>query len=75
MNYVLFRSSAFIRAARKILKRQPELAENVQNTLELLSTDPFYPRLKTHKLKGDLQDSWACSVGYDLRIIFRFVEH
>ena len=57
MNYVLLRSSAFIRAARKILKRQPELAENVQNTLDLLATDPFHPRLRTHKLKGDLQDS------------------
>jgi addiction module RelE/StbE family toxin len=74
MNYILLRSSAFIRSARKILKKQPELAENVQNTLELLSTDPFHPRLKTHKLKGDLQDSWACSAGYDLRIIFKFVE-
>jgi mRNA-degrading endonuclease YafQ of YafQ-DinJ toxin-antitoxin module len=25
--------------------------------------------------KGELQDSWACSAGYDLRIIFQFVEH
>jgi mRNA interferase YafQ len=75
VNFVLLRSSSFIRAARKILKRHPELAENVQNTLELLSTEPFHPRLRTHKLKGDLQDSWACSTGYDLRIIFRFVEH
>jgi addiction module RelE/StbE family toxin len=74
VNFVLLRSSAFIRAARKILKKQPEIAENVQNTLELLATDPFHPRLRTHKLKGDLEDSWACSAGYDLRIIFRFVE-
>jgi mRNA interferase YafQ len=42
---------------------------------ELLCTDPFHPRLKTHKLKGELQDSWACSAGYDLRIIFKFVEY
>ncbi|MFM7365974.1 MAG: type II toxin-antitoxin system YafQ family toxin [Cuspidothrix sp.] len=75
MNFVLLRSSAFIRAARKILKKQPEITENFQSILELLSTDPFHPRLKTHKLKGDLQDSWASSAGYDLRIIFTFVEH
>ena len=49
--------------------------QNVQNTLELLAIEPFHPRLKTHKLKGELQDSWACSAGYDLRIIFQFVEH
>ncbi|MBE9257318.1 type II toxin-antitoxin system mRNA interferase toxin, RelE/StbE family [Dolichospermum sp. LEGE 00246] len=74
MSFVLLRSSAFIRSARKILKKQPEITENFQSILELLSTDPFHPRLKTHKLKGDLQDSWACSAGYDLRIIFTFVE-
>jgi len=31
--------------------------------------------LKTHKLKGDLQGSWACSGGYDLRIVFEFVQY
>jgi mRNA-degrading endonuclease YafQ of YafQ-DinJ toxin-antitoxin module len=25
-------------------------------------------------LKGNLAGSWACSAGYDLRIIFSFVE-
>ena len=41
----------------------------------MLSDDAFDPRLKTHKLSGDLQGLWACSVGYDLRILFEFVEH
>jgi len=31
--------------------------------------------LKTHKLKGELAGSWACSAGYDLRIVFEFVQH
>jgi len=75
VKFVLLRSNAFVRAARKTLKRQPELASNIQNTLELLSTDPFHPRLRTHKLKGGFLESWSCSGGYDLRIIFKFVEH
>jgi len=50
VKYVLLRSNAFVRAARKTLKKQPELASNIQNTLELISNDPFYPRLRTHKL-------------------------
>jgi len=29
----------------------------------------------THKLKGKLKNSWACSAGYDLRIVFQFVRH
>lgn len=75
MKFVLLRSNTFVRDARKILKKHPETAPNIQNTLELLSVDPFHPRLRTHKLKGELQGSWACSCGYDLRIIFQFVEH
>lgn len=72
--FVLLRSNAFVRSARKVVKKQPKIAQNIQNTLELLCIDPFNPQLRTHKLKGDLKDSWACSAGYDLRIIFKFVE-
>ncbi len=70
MKFILLRSNTFVRGARKTLKKHPEIAPNIQNTLELLSVEPFYPRLRTHKLKGEFQDSWACSSGYDLRIIF-----
>ncbi|NES70490.1 MAG: plasmid stabilization protein, partial [Okeania sp. SIO2D1] len=42
---------------------------------ELLATEPLNPRLRTHKLKGELQDSWICSAGYNLRIIFALVEY
>ena len=75
MSFVLLRSSAFVRQARKTIKKQPNIAQNLQKTLTLLTTDPFHPQLKTHKLKGDLKDSYACSAGYDLRIIFKFVEY
>lgn len=75
MSFVLLRSSAFVRSARKIVKKQPEVAQNIQQTLTSLSEDPFQPKLKTHKLKGDLKDSYACSAGYDLRIIFKLVRH
>lgn len=74
MTFVLLRSSAFVREAKKTVKKQPQVAQNLQTTLELLAIEPFNPKLRTHKLKGDLQDSWACSVGYDLRIVFKFVE-
>lgn len=28
------------------------------------------PSLKSHKLRGDLQGCWACSVTYSIRIVF-----
>jgi len=72
---LLLPSSAFIRAAKRILKRDASLAGPVQAVLELLAEDASHPQLRTHKLKGKLDGSWACSVGYDLRIVFSFVQH
>ncbi len=42
--------------------------------MALLAENPFLPELVTHKLKGTLAESWACRVGYDMRIIFDFVK-
>ena len=72
---LLLRSSAFVRRAKKILKKHPHVSEDLHSALELLATDCFHPRLKTHKLKGELEGSWACSAGYDLRIVFKFDEY
>jgi len=71
----LIRSTAFIRKLRRILKRRPDATGEVEATLLLLSENAFDPRLKTHKLSGDLEGVWACSAGYDLRILFEFVPH
>ncbi|HEX3527540.1 MAG TPA: type II toxin-antitoxin system YafQ family toxin [Thermoanaerobaculia bacterium] len=74
MKRALVPSPAFLRAARKTLKKDPSLAENIVSTLVLLEEDAYDPRLRTHRLKGKLEGSWACSAGYDLRIIFSFVQ-
>ena len=63
-----------MRAFKRVLKKQPDVREDIENTLRLLVQDPFRPELETHKLKGKLSGSWACSAGYDLRIVFDFVK-
>jgi len=75
MKRKLLESTAFIRSAKRFLRKNPQAAKNLQETLTLLSEDAFHPALKTHKLKGDLAEYWACSAGYDLRIVFAFVQH
>jgi mRNA interferase YafQ len=72
---VLLRSSAFIRNVKRLGKRDPQAAEFLLSALAWLEADAFDHRLKTHKLKGDLADSWACSFGRDLRIVFEFGQH
>ncbi len=71
----LLRSGSFIRAVRKYVKKRPLTERAIQETLILLADDTFHVNLRTHKLKGKLKGSWACSVGYDLRIVFQFVDY
>ena len=71
MSWELVRSPTFVRAARKYLRRHPEQAADLFETFTLLTEDPFHSALRTHKLTGVLVGSWACSAGYDLRVIFR----
>jgi mRNA-degrading endonuclease YafQ of YafQ-DinJ toxin-antitoxin module len=64
----------FLRAFNRTIKKHPTLKQDIEETLGFLTKDPFNLRLETHKLKGKLLGSWACSVGYDLRIVFDFVK-
>nr|VFJ68643.1 MAG: mRNA-degrading endonuclease (mRNA interferase) YafQ, toxin component of the YafQ-DinJ toxin-antitoxin module [Candidatus Kentron sp. DK] len=67
-------SSSFIRATKRAIRKAPTLRADIEKTLRDLAEDPFFPHLGTHKLKGRLSGSWACSAGYNLRVIFDFVE-
>ena len=75
LSRTLIRTAAFVRAARKHLRSHPKHAADLFEVLAQLKEDPFHPSLRTHKLTGALTGSWACSAGYDLRVIFRPVKH
>lgn len=64
---------SFVRGYRRTMRKHPEVTADIENVLRLLEANPFASQLETHKLKGVLAGSWACSVGYDLRIVFDFV--
>ncbi|BAY70083.1 type II toxin-antitoxin system YafQ family toxin [Anabaena sp. FACHB-709] len=67
-------SSGFKRSFKKIIKKKPQLKDQIVKVLRLLADDPFTTSLKSHKLTGDLAGLWSCSVTYDCRIIFTFSE-
>jgi mRNA interferase YafQ len=72
---VLLRSSAFLRDAKRLGKKNPQAGEALLVALARIEKDVFQPSLKTHKLKGDLEGSWACGLGHDMRIVFEFGQH
>ena len=61
-----------------LLKKSPKeihsYRDRITEVLMLLAEDPFTPSLKSHKLTGNLDGLWSCSVAYDCRIVFEFSE-
>jgi mRNA-degrading endonuclease YafQ of YafQ-DinJ toxin-antitoxin module len=57
MRRALLRSSAFVRAAKRRVNKDPHEAEDIQAALKLLAEDAYHPKLQTHKLKGKLRGS------------------
>ncbi|MEW5799764.1 MAG: type II toxin-antitoxin system mRNA interferase toxin, RelE/StbE family [Bacteroidota bacterium] len=70
---ILHWSSGFKRALKKLLSDSPEAKEKLHTVLQSLQSDPHSLHLRTHKLKGELRNCWACYVEYDMRIVFQFV--
>ena len=68
-------SSSFVRAFKRTTRRRPDLRERIERTLRQLVEDPFHPSLRSHKLRGPLSGAWACSVSYDVRVLFEFAQN
>lgn len=64
--------NSFRRAFKRCTKNNPSLAACVLETIAVLGSNPFDPALRAHQLHGKLDGLWACSVEYDLRIVFTF---
>jgi addiction module RelE/StbE family toxin len=72
MSRVIFPTEAFERRLVRFLKQHRELAENIKDVFRLLEADIHHPNLKTHKLHGKMKSSYACSINYHYRIVFKF---
>lgn len=64
-----------LRAFKRLIRKNPQLRPLIAKTLQKLAEDAFYPSLKTHKLMGELSDIWSCSVDYNYRILFQFIDN
>ena len=65
---------AYMKKAQKIAKKNPHLKDIYTATLKRLVENPFDPLLHTHSLTGDMEGKYACSLTYDLRIVFKLYD-
>jgi len=68
MSFALVTTQHFERRARKFLRKHPDLRPALRDTLDDLSQDPFWPRLKLHPLTGKLEGMQAVSLTYSYRL-------
>jgi addiction module RelE/StbE family toxin len=62
-------SPTFFRSLKKFPKSQLRFLEKKE---KIFREDIFDKRLKTHRLKGELQDFYSFSISYHWRIVFHF---
>jgi mRNA interferase YafQ len=66
----LILTAKFSKAFRRFSQRNIRIKSQVKATLDLLQENIFEPSLNTHQLRGEYAGFYACSCGYDCRIIF-----
>ena len=55
---------------KRIKQKQPQLFKKVQKQLTLFKKDIHHPSLRTHKLKGNLLNTWSIAVEGNIRLIY-----
>ena len=66
-------SSNFKKAYKKRIRFDVEKQLKFIECLALFMNAPYHPKLRTHKLIGELKELWSFSIEYDLRVVFYFI--
>ena len=65
----IFYTTKFKREYKKLTN---EIKIKAEKRTALFQSNPYASILKTHKLKGELDDFWSFSIDFSYRIIFEF---
>jgi len=55
---------------KKIKQKHPLLFKKIQKQLKLFKENIKHPSLRTHKLKGNLSNTWSISIEGNVRLIY-----
>ena len=67
-------SPTYLKRPKKIAKKNPQLKVPYTELLNKLTDNPFDPALHTHALTGELKGKYACSLTYELRVVFKLYD-
>lgn len=55
---------------KKIKQKKPLLFKKIQKQLKIFKENIKHPSLRTHKLKGNLANTWSISIEGNVRLIY-----
>jgi addiction module RelE/StbE family toxin len=55
---------------KNIKQKQPLLFKKIQKQLKIFKENIKHPSLRTHKLKGNLANTWSISIEGNVRLIY-----
>ena len=67
-------TSGFRKAFKRRIRGNKALEARFRDRIAIFQNNPFDPRLRTHRLTGQLQGLWSFSIDYDVRVVFSFIE-
>jgi len=65
-------ASGFRKAFKRKVRGNKNLEVRFRDRVAFFQENPFDPKLKTHRLSGQLRGFWSFSIDYDTRVVFSF---
>ncbi len=64
-----------IKKISKLKRQQPKTFQKIQKQLTIFQANSRHPSLRTHKLTGQLKNSFSISIERNLRMIYYLTEN
>lgn len=68
-------SQDVIKDIKELRSRDIKLFKKIKKQLRLFFTDHTHPSLRTHKLKGNLNNLWSISIDMKIRMVYVITKH
>lgn len=72
-NFLLEFTPEYLKLELNFLRKHFYIKNKYYKLLKILEIDPFYPSLRTHKLKGKFKNLYSVSINMQYRIVIDFI--
>jgi mRNA-degrading endonuclease YafQ of YafQ-DinJ toxin-antitoxin module len=72
-NFAIEFTPEYLKLELIFLRKHPDMKDKYHKLLKILEVNPFYPSLRTHKLKGRFKDLYSVSINMQYRIVINFI--